>query len=112
MAEDAEGDEAPEMKDDAVDLLQRSEYKKKPKRLQSLSGHSNGFILAMEYKDGVVVTIGSDRILNVWNGRSGQRMAFISQIPGTFVPGYPYIVQRTKNRVVYTSDDGIFMAVF
>jgi len=85
-----------------------------PKTLRSLSGHS-GFILAMEYSDGIVVTLGSDRTVNVWSGHSGRRMASVSNVPGTFIPGNPYIVKRAKkenHKVFYTADDGIFMVVF
>ena len=98
---------------DSSDLLQK-ESTKRPKTLHTLSGHS-GFILAMDYSDGIVVTIGSDRRLSVWSGQSGRRMASASNIPGTFIPGYPYIVRRAKkeqNKVFYTADDGIFMVVF
>ena len=97
----------------SADLL-AAERKKGPKSLHTLSGHS-GFILAMEYSDGIVVTMASDRTLCVWSGQSGRRMASVSNIPGTFIPGYPYIVRRAKkeqNKVFYTSDDGIFMVVF
>merc|ERR1712154_304553 len=85
-----------------------------PEDRHMLRGHS-GYIVAMEYRDGIVVSLATDRRLCVWDGRTGKRLGMCAAVSGSFVPGYPYIVRRApaqSNKVFYTCEEGVFMVVF
>eukprot|EP00485_Elphidium_margaritaceum_P000242 CAMPEP_0202695264 /NCGR_PEP_ID=MMETSP1385-20130828/8901_1 /ASSEMBLY_ACC=CAM_ASM_000861 /TAXON_ID=933848 /ORGANISM="Elphidium margaritaceum" /LENGTH=581 /DNA_ID=CAMNT_0049351263 /DNA_START=79 /DNA_END=1824 /DNA_ORIENTATION=- len=83
-----------------------------PTVLHTLREH-NGCILALEYDDGVLISMATDRKIIVW--KHGRKIVSVSNIPGTFIPGYPYIIKKCKNcpnKIFYTADDGIFMVIF
>ena len=89
-----------------IDLNARREV------LHSYSTH-RGYIMTFEFSDGLLISLGSDKKLCVW--QNGQCLGTASNIPGTFIPGYPYIVKKSKkhwNQIFYTADDGIFMVEF
>ncbi|ETO25742.1 zinc finger protein [Reticulomyxa filosa] len=71
------------------------------------------FILTMDYRDGILVALSSDHKISVF--LHGRKIAVATNIPGTFVPGYAYIVKRSWNAlnlVYYTADEGIFVVEF
>lgn len=76
------------------------------KVISKLTGHRS-YILAFEFENNKIVSLGSDHKIRVWDS-NGQPTHNIQKIPGSFVPGYLYKVSMCNNNIFYTSDDGIY----
>ncbi|ETO32704.1 hypothetical protein RFI_04414 [Reticulomyxa filosa] len=81
--------------------------------LYEYNNGKRGFIVTMEYKHGFLVTLSSDRRLCIYH--KNVRIAMATNLPGTFIPGYAYIIKRSENApnvLYYTADEGIFVVEF
>ena len=84
------------------------------KELYCLRNHKN-CILTYNINHKYIISLGYDKIINVYNKNTAKLLHKIKNIKGTFVPTYPCIIKQSnehENVIFYTSNDGVFMVKY